>query len=50
MRYFLMFAERLTGTPKEQITVIEWSTDENGLCSGLIEIDGNREYIHEYTC
>ena len=46
--YFLQFAEQLTGTPKEQIKVINCSTDNNGLMYGTIEIDGNREYIHEH--
>lgn len=45
IKYFLLFAERLTGTPKEQIKVIDQDT---GLLSGLIEIDGYTEYIHEY--
>lgn len=48
-KYFLQFAEQLTGTPKEQIKVIEFSKDNNGRYSGLIEIEGNREYIHEYV-
>jgi len=47
-KHFLSFAERLTGTPKDQIKVISFSMDDNGLFSGTIEIDGNREYIHEY--
>jgi hypothetical protein len=48
-KYFLQLAERLTGTPKEQIKVIEMETDQDtGLLSGLIEIDGYTEYIHEY--
>ena len=49
IKYFLLFAERLTGTPKEQIKVIEMEIDQDtGLLSGLIEIDGYTEYIHEY--
>lgn len=50
IKHFLSFAERLTATPKENINVIEFEIDKNGLYSGLIEIDGNREYIHEGTC
>jgi hypothetical protein len=45
---FLQFAARLTGALVDQITVISFGADGNGLFSGLIEIDGNREYIHEY--
>ena len=47
-KYFLLMAEKLTGTPKEQIKIIGFEMDEDGLYSGLIEINGNREYIHEY--
>ena len=47
-KYFLQFAEQLTGTPKEQIKVINCNTDSNGLMYGTIEINGNKEYIHEY--
>lgn len=46
---FLQFASQLTGTPIKQIKAINFKTDENGLFTGLIEIDGNREYIHEYS-
>lgn len=49
IKNFLLFAEHLTGTPKEQIKVIEMEIDQDtGLFSGLIEIDGYTEYIHEY--
>jgi len=47
-KYFLLMAEKLTGTPKEQIKVINFTVDKDGLYGGTIEIDGNREYIHEY--
>ena len=47
-KYFLQLAEQLTGTPKEQIKVISMEQDNDGYYSGTIEIDGNREYIHEY--
>jgi hypothetical protein len=47
-KQFLLFAEHITGTPKEHIKIISYSMDNNGLLSGTIEIDGNREYIHEY--
>ena len=47
-KYFLLMAENLTGVAKEQIKIIDFKTDEDGLYSGLIEINGNREYIHEY--
>jgi hypothetical protein len=50
MKHFLKFASHLTDTPVEQIKVINYSIDENGLYSGTIEINGNREYIHEYLC
>jgi len=46
---FLKFAERLTGTPKEKIKVLRWSYI-GGYFRGLIEIDGNCEYIHESGC
>lgn len=48
IKYFLLFAEGLTGRPKEQIKIINFEIDPKGLCSGIIEIDGIREYIHEY--
>ena len=48
MKYFLSVAANLTGTPKEQIKIINFEIDTDGLFSGLIEINGNREYIHEY--
>lgn len=49
IKAFLLFAENLTGTPKEQIKVIEFQVEQStGLFSGLIEIDGYTEYIHEY--
>lgn len=45
---FLLIAEYLTGTPKERIQIIDYEMDANtGLMSGTIEIDGNREFIHE---
>lgn len=47
-KYFLQFAEQLTGIPKNQIKVISCNTDSNGLMHGTIEIDGNKEHIHEY--
>jgi hypothetical protein len=47
-KYFLLVAEKLTGTPKEQIKVINFTVDKDGLYGGTIEIDGNREYIHEH--
>ena len=47
-KHFISFAAQLTDTPKEQIKVISMSTDKDGLYSGTIEINGNREYIHEY--
>jgi hypothetical protein len=46
--YFLLFAEQITGTSRFDIRVIDFSKDKNGLFSGTIEINGNREYIHEY--
>lgn len=49
MKYFLSVAENLTGTPKEQIKIIDFKVDKDGLMHGTIEIDGNREYIHEYN-
>ena len=49
-RYFLLFAESLTGVKKDKIKIINFEIDKNGLYNGTIEIDGNREYIHEYTC
>ena len=48
IRHFLLIAEGLTGTPKEEINVVSFDQDENGLYSGVVEIDGNRERIHEY--
>ena len=48
MKYFLSVAENLTGVSKEQIKIIRFEVDESGLFSGLIEINGIREYIHEY--
>ncbi|MGB4627243.1 MAG: hypothetical protein WBI36_05510 [Erysipelotrichaceae bacterium] len=50
MKYFLKFASYLTGEAVEQIRVINYSIDEDGLYSGTIEVNGNREYIHEYSC
>lgn len=50
IKYFLSFAENLTGTPKEQIKVIDFEHNQDGLYSGIIEIDGIKEYIHEYIC
>ena len=50
MNYFLRFASYLTNTPIEQIKVISYSIDENGLYNGTIEIKGHKEFIHEYTC
>ena len=47
-KWFLLFAEDITGTKKEDIRVISFSKDIDGLYSGTIEIDGIREYIHEY--
>jgi len=47
-KYFLLFAEQLTGTKRENIKIISYEMDNNGLFNGVIEIDGNREYIHEY--
>jgi len=48
IRHFLLIAESLTGTPKAEINVVSFEQDENGLYSGVVEIDGNREHIHEY--
>jgi len=48
LKHFLLFAEQFTGTPKEQIKVISFQMDKDGLFSGVIEIDGNTERIHEY--
>ena len=48
MKYFLSVAENLTGVSKERIKIIDFETDKDGLIHGTIEIDGNREYIHEY--
>ena len=48
-KMFLQFAEYLTGTKKENIRVIWFEEDQDGLLQGTIEIDGHREYIHEYT-
>jgi hypothetical protein len=50
MKHFLKFASHLTDTPIEQIKVINYFIDENGFYIGIIEINGNREYIHEYSC
>ncbi len=47
-KQFLLFAEHLTGTKKEHIKIVSFDEDKDGLFSGTIEIDGNREYIHEY--
>ena len=47
-RYFLLVAQQLTGEKKENIKVISFEQDKNGLFSGTIEVNGNREYIHEY--
>ena len=46
---FLLFASRLTGTPVDEISVVSYSMDSDGLFSGTVEIDGNREFIHEYV-
>lgn len=48
-KMFLKFAEGLTGTKKENIRVIWFEENQDGLFHGSIEIDGNREYIHEYV-
>ena len=48
--YFARIASRITGTPANQIKVISYEIDSDGRFSGLIEIDGNRERIHEYSC
>ncbi len=45
---FLLMAQHLTGTPKENIKIIWFEEDEEGRLSGTVEIDGYREYIHEY--
>jgi len=47
-KMFLKFAEGLTGTKKENIKIIDFKQDQDGLFDGTIEINGNREYIHEY--
>lgn len=47
-KQFLLFASRLTEEKMENIKVISFEQDKNGLFSGTIEIDGNKEYIHEY--
>lgn len=47
-KMFLKFAEYITGTKKEKIKVIWFEQNQDGLFGGTIEIDGNREYIHEY--
>ena len=47
-KWFLLFAEDLTGTNKEDINVVSFAKDCDGLYSGTIEIDGVLEYIHEY--
>jgi hypothetical protein len=50
MNYFLRFASHLTNTPTEEIKVINYTIDENGFYNGIIEINGHKEFIHEYTC
>lgn len=48
IKYFLILSERTTGISRKKIKVISFEIDEKGLFSGLIEVDGNREFIHEY--
>lgn len=47
-KMFLEFAEYITGTKKENIRVIWFEQNQDGLFHGSIVIDGNIEYIHEY--
>jgi hypothetical protein len=47
-KYFLFMAEKLIGIPKEQIKVVYFTVNKDGLYSGIIEVDGSREYIHEF--
>lgn len=48
-RMFLQFATHITGTKREDIKIISFCQDRNGLFNGIIEIKGHREYIHEYS-
>lgn len=47
-KQFLLMAEDITGIDKEHIKVIECDKDSNGLLSGVVEISGVRERLHEY--
>ena len=49
-KHFLLAAEHLTGTSREDIKVICFEAGAAGRFSGTIEINGNREFIHEYHC
>lgn len=49
-RLFLLFASSLTGEAIENIKVISFKEDSDGLFSGTVEINGHTEHIHEYHC
>jgi len=49
-KHFLLMAEHLTGARREAIKIICFEMDVAGRFSGAIEIDGDREYIHDRHC